>query len=59
MMRELKDLFDPEHFLNPGKLLPEKRGTGDQGPDHPDPGARASATGPQGPGTVVHGSSSA
>lgn len=28
MMRELKDLFDPEHILNPGKLLPEKPGLG-------------------------------
>src|SRR5579875_1346382 len=34
MMRELKDLFDPEHILNPGKLLPERPGpaTGDRGP---------------------------
>lgn len=23
MMRELKDLFDPQHILNPGKLLPD------------------------------------
>jgi D-lactate dehydrogenase len=60
MMRELKNLFDPEHILNPGKLLPEATGpgTGDQGPAHPAPAARTSTTAPQGPGTVVHGSAS-
>ncbi|HET7591664.1 MAG TPA: FAD-linked oxidase C-terminal domain-containing protein [Rhodanobacteraceae bacterium] len=60
MMRGLKNLFDPEHILNPGKLLPAEagQGTGDPGPDHPDLRGRASAPEPQGPGTVVLGSSS-
>jgi len=61
MMRALKDLFDPDHILNPGKLLPEAAGpgTGDQGPAHRDPTDRASTLRPQGPGTLVHGSSGA
>jgi hypothetical protein len=56
MMQELKDLFDPEHILNPGKLLPEKPGheIGDTGlvPYGREPGQ-------VGPGVVIHGSKTA
>jgi glycolate oxidase subunit GlcD len=35
MMRGLKDLFDPDHILNPGKLLPEEPGQGALHPHAP------------------------
>jgi D-lactate dehydrogenase len=55
MMRELKDLFDPEHILNPGKLLPEETGLATRDPGL---GAHEAGPGPHGPGIVLHRSSS-
>lgn len=56
MMRELKDLFDPAHILNPGKLLPDGAGM-ENGEREPESAGRQSEL--YGPGTLTHGSSSA
>jgi D-lactate dehydrogenase len=55
MMRELKDVFDPAHILNPGKLLPEEPGHGTR---DTAPVARDMESGLHGPGVLVHGSHS-
>lgn len=61
MMRGLKDLFDPEHILNPGKLLPEEPAPGarNAGSEGARPATGQREPGQAGPGTVVHGSQGA